>query len=509
MLDKHIEQFFQALTDNEEVIDLAVAIQQQLGKGHTAIKASDDIDDKLISPDGSYGYIVQTNGLAGFRRFYNQEQDIANDFKKSKTISIEPQALEQALEFTCKLLKCNKPTEPDKQREDKQLDKQWQASFAFLRHNRYILSGGPGTGKTTTMTRMLLMFSHLYPTANIALAAPTGKAANHMMQSMNKILPTKYQETAQTIHRLLGYNHQQNTVKFTPNNPLSYDLVIIDEASMLDVTLTNALIKALKPTAQLLLIGDKNQLPAVAAGNIFADLCKIHTNNLTELSKNFRFKQDSKIAQLCESIIQQDQEKFNHVHNTNNPTSKQEKLHQLKQWYKKVATDSAIILSPVKHGNNSVNELNQLAIEILHKHNKYHENMPIIVNQNDYALGIFNGDIGALQQIDNQWQVPFQSAGKIKHIKLDAIKDWQIAHATTIHKAQGSEYDHVLLAIPDDLELEILTNSLLYTAISRAKKSITLWASDEILEKTIKTKQKRLTFIQVAAKISGKGLSTQ
>jgi len=490
MLTDEIRKFFQSLTNSKEVIELAVEIQQSLEKGNTAIESKELLEDDLISKDGKSGYIVQTDEMAGFRRFYNLEKNIQQDFTNNDEIEIDQHNLNQVLIEVCQILNLNQPN-----KDEINQDKQWQASLNFLHHKRYIVSGGPGTGKTTTTVRMLLLYANLYPENTIALAAPTGKAANRMMQSINSLLPNQYQYTAQTLHRLLGYNHQKNTLKYNKDNTLPYDLVIIDESSMLDTTMANALIEALKPSAQLLFIGDKNQLPAVEAGHVFADLCEISKHNSIELEKNYRFAADSKIANLCNCLIKQDMSGFKKVNAYSNPPSLQEKQVILKKWYQSIGNDSAVLLSPIKQGKNSVDELNKMAMQILYKNNKLNENMPIIVHHNDYTLGIFNGDVGTLQNIDGEWQVPFQISGKTKHVKLDAIKQWQVAHAITIHKSQGSEYDHVLVALPDDLDLEILTNQLLYTAISRAKKSITIWSSDKIIEKIINTNATRKTFL--------------
>ena len=486
MLGEQIRSFFQSLTGNQKVIELAVQLQQQLEKGHTAMAYNEWIEDELISNDGSYGYIVQHDGLAAFRRFFNQEKAIAADFKNSQSIEINSKELTQAKEYVCKMLNLSTIDNHDKQ---------WQASLEFLQHSRYILSGGPGTGKTSTVIRMLLMYIYLNPKANIALAAPTGKAANHMMQSMNNLLPKDLQQTAQTLHRLLGFNHQKNTVKYNQNNPLPYDLIIIDEASMLDVTIAYRIIQALKPNAQLLLVGDKNQLPSVEAGNVFANLCKMVQSNYKELTENFRFSHDSIISKLCQSVINQDLKRFNKHCPSNNPQSTPDKFTALQHWYKKVGKEPSVILSPTKFGNNSVTELNELAIQILYNNNKLNDGMPIMVSKNDYTLNVFNGDIGSLQFNQQKWFANFTIEGVEKSINLEAINRWQVAHAITIHKSQGSEYDHVLIVLPDDLELEILTSSLLYTAISRAKKSITIWSSQRIFAKTLLTTENRMTFL--------------
>ena len=525
----HLHRFFRSLTKNQQTIDLAVLIEQQMIKGHTAIEYKDSISDNLISDDGNSGYIVQKHGLAGFRRFYNQEQSIKNEFLDSQTLVLDFQKVKEAINKVSTIVNYQESTE---------LDLQWQACLSCLNHTRFILGGGPGTGKTTTVIRVMLLYMSLNPGNKIALAAPTGKAANRMMQSINTLLTEiktadsltdSLSRQAQTLHRLLGYNHKNNTLKYNQHNPLPHDLIIVDESSMLDVTMTSALLNALKPEAQLLLLGDKNQLPAVEAGNVFADLCTllkqdesedllkyylsgnknepvrqevIKSCNYIELKKNYRFNQDSIVAQLCESLIFQDLERFKSLKNKEifnwvNPLSGQDKLSQLKQWYQSIAhNETVILLSPVNYGVNSVNELNEMAMKLLYKNSSYNENMPIMVTKNDYSLGIFNGDIGYLTKIDHKWQVPFMIEGKVHNIQLAAINNWAIAHAISIHKSQGSEYDHVLIAIPNDYELEILTNSLLYTAISRAKKSITLWANEEIIQKIIKTRESRLTFLK-------------
>jgi exodeoxyribonuclease V alpha subunit len=518
-----IKRFFSSLTDNQQVIELAVAIQQNLELGHTALCYDELIEDNVISKDGQSGYIVVNNGLAGFRRFFNLEKHIANDFLNSSVIPLKNNQVKLAIKEV--LYICNLLT-PDG------LDLQWQACLSSLGHTRFILDGGPGTGKTTTVIRLMLLALKLNPKCQIALSAPTGKAANRMMQSINQGLSginldersmQQMQQAAKTIHRLLGYNHETNKLNYNSTNPLPYDLVIIDESSMLDVNMTNSLILALKPTAQLILIGDKNQLPAVDAGNIFADLCVLLKQeqevdlfsfynqenpkkppliNFVELTQNYRFQHDSIIAQLCRCIIER---KFNSLialQSDNNfalhyPQNKKEKQLLLNKWYEDIkATETCMLLSPVNFGSNSVNELNELAKKIKYKNAGLHHNMPIMVTKNDYTLGLFNGDIGVLKKLNGMWVVPFVIEGKEVDINLEAINGWVDANAISIHKSQGSEYDHVLIALPDDNELEILSNTLLYTAISRAKKSITIWSKDTILSKTINSNMQRTTFLK-------------
>ena len=523
-----IRRFFKSLHADEDTLKLAEQIQTALELGHTAIDNHETIKkNNLISKDGSSGYIVQQKGLSGFRRFYNQEMFIKQSFLNAEfNPDFSPTQVATAI---------NQVTSIINYQSMDAIDLQWQASISFLTSSRFILNGGPGTGKTTTVVRMLLLYFILNPNNKVALTAPTGKAANRMLQSLITMLESfsdipddlkqRLNLEAKTLHRLLGYNPKTNQLKYNESKHLPYDLVIVDEASMLDVSMTHGLLKALKPEAQLLLIGDKNQLPAVDAGNVFADLCALSktenqtsnlykhysksnivlTNNLhyIELLKNYRFEKGSAVVLLCEAIKNKDNDqlqklKQDAIINWQDPKTKNEKTAALNSWYQSHNTkESAMILSPINNGTNSVEELNSLAIQILHhnNHSIMQENMPVLITQNDYTLNVFNGDIGHLKFTNNQWHITFDDFNQQRLILASAIKHWKPAYAISIHKSQGSEYDHVLIALPDDENLEILSNQLIYTAASRAKKSVTLWTSDKVMKITIQRDERRVTFL--------------
>ena len=523
-LSSHIKQFFATLTDDEKILALAENIQQALEKGHTAIKLihENNLKPDIITHDGKSGYIVLKDKQAAFRRFYHFEQNIKKAFIDYKQQKIEQKKLQTAIK---NVITWSNLTIQD------EIDWQWQACLSALFNNRLVLDGGPGTGKTTTIVRLLMLYIQLYPDNKIMLAAPTGKAANRMTQSINQNLinlncpqeiTNKLQIQAKTIHRLLAYNPKTNLLTFNRNKPLPYDLVIIDESSMLDVSLANALINAMKDNSNLVLIGDKNQLPAVDAGNVFADLCQIlepHNQqqnilqkilnakednfpipNYVKLIKNYRFQQDSIIANLCDSLIAKDCTKFksykiNPDFHWHNPQNRQEKSKKLNLWLQNIPKqESYMILCATNNGENSVNELNDIAKQLTNNTQELKQDAPIIVTKNDYNLDVYNGDMSYLEQQNDKWYATFIIEGKQQRIQIQAL-NWQIAHAISIHKAQGSEYDHVLITLNENTEHE-LTNALLYTAISRAKKTISLWASERLIEKIILNQEKRLTFLK-------------
>ena len=191
-------------------------------------------------------------------------------------------------------------------------DKQEQAVQLAAAHPFFILTGGPGTGKTTTVLRILGHLLSLHPELRIALAAPTGKAALRLQEAIaagvaalevNDAIATALLTQAHTLHRLLGYQRHQTTFKHHADNPLPYDLVIVDEASMMDLGLFAKLLRALKPNTRLLLVGDREQLPSVDAGAVFKALCSEHSPlPRVELTRNYRFAQDTGIGALAVAI---------------------------------------------------------------------------------------------------------------------------------------------------------------------------------------------------------------
>ncbi|MGE6482132.1 exodeoxyribonuclease V subunit alpha [Psychrobacter namhaensis] len=437
-----------------------------------------------------------------------------------------------------------------------------------------IITGGPGTGKTYTVAQLVIALQEAAESrddqqenirfstdsASLALAAPTGKAAQRMQESLQAALDTanvamQLQE-AKTIHRLLGIG-RTGRPRYDANNPLGEDIIIVDEASMLGVELANYLVSAVKPGARLILLGDANQLAAVDAGAVLADLCRIPTLQAVhaELIESRRFSSDSGIGQLAHQIhevevdIQKiwqllkrdDALRFQYVNTQQEETlidnkiinslSNKETIQKITQKYKPyinkiknllknkieksvpelvkstinslmVTFNQFRVLSAGHNGewgdhyiNNYLTQWHLTELKLPLGQNTWFHGRPIMILQNNYELGLFNGDIGfCLQTGDerNRLEVFFES--KTQGIAVNLLNDEVIAtaYAMTIHKSQGSEFDHVAITF-DNSHARLLSKELIYTAVTRAKKQVTIYSTKTAFEKAVQTPTERHT----------------
>ncbi|ELA08316.1 exodeoxyribonuclease V subunit alpha [Moraxella macacae 0408225] len=431
---------------------------------------------------------------------------------------------------------------------------QQQAIDKASRYAFSIITGGPGTGKTFTVAELVKRLQHTHSQPlSIALTAPTGKAAQRMQESLqNSLKGEKINlENAKTLHRLLGIG-QHGTPRYHKNNHLPDDLVIVDEASMLGLELASQLVDAIKPTGRLILLGDANQLSAVDAGSVLADLCKIPALQTfrTELSETQRFDDNSKVGKLAKPI----QYALNHAKPCNidnlleitntlqvtNPekiallqadTFKQpDTLYQvlsqpyqpffdlLNHWQKTTNMDSVNIdtdefdtnckklfatfnqyriLTAGNHGILGKQMLNEQLKKIflqktgLVNHNYYfYHGLPIMINTNDYHLGLFNGDIGICLWIKESLMVCF--ADKLVAINQLSPSVCEPAYAMTIHKSQGSEFDCVAVCVGKSHQ-RLLSQELIYTAVTRSKQDVILVSEQQSLTASLQQKSHRHT----------------
>ena len=406
----------------------------------------------------------------------------------------------------------------------------WQRAAATMAINQAfcMITGGPGTGKTTTVVKILALLQELSDQPLlIALAAPTGKAAMRLQESIgfNKAalpciaaIKSAIPESVTTLHRLLGAKPPSPYFHHNAKQPLVYDLVVVDEASMVDLALMSKLVDALKPGARLILLGDKDQLASVESGTVLADLTTALPQQTLELQKSHRFDED--IKNLATAINQQqDLEAWRLLQTGNknialletdliNYISKQQidylRLITARAEFSDIykAFNRFQALCATRLGKNSVSDINH-AVELslsnkklIHLSGLWYCGRPIMITQNNAALQLYNGDIGIClrdKEQEDQLRVFFQRAdGSIKKYLPARIPHCETVFAMTIHKSQGSEFEEVLIILPETIS-PVLTKELLYTAITRAKKTIKLVANEAVFFSTVRQRVQRVT----------------
>ena len=455
------------------------------------------------------------------QRYWHYEQCLANtiiamlhqDAAPPLTTSIEP------------LLERYFPNQP----ESSLIDWQRLAAELAIKQRFSIITGGPGTGKTTTVVKILALLQELNLTTPlaIALAAPTGKAALRLQQSIgiNKIhLPCSEEikkqipEAVMTLHRLLGAKQHSSQFFHHADHPLVYDVVVIDEASMIDLALMSKLVTALKPKTKLILLGDKDQLASVEAGAVLANLTTGLPTYTQELKTTYRFAgaiktlADAVNAQQADqawSVLAQADEHcrlFTGELITYIAKQHARYLSLIKQNKPFEEVYSAYgqfqVLCANRNGEHSVAFINQACEQKLLEQKQidyagsWYSGRPIMIMENHPALGLYNGDIGICMPDyveKGRLMVFFSGAdGTIKKYLPARMPRVETAFAMTIHKSQGSEFDEVLIVLPSTLN-PILTKELLYTAITRAKQTVQILADHAIFSKTVQQKIERVT----------------
>ena len=399
-----------------------------------------------------------------------------------------------------------------------------------------VVLGGPGTGKTRWVAEQLRsMASGTVP--SLALCAPTGKASRHLKSVLDKrlregnasedVLEALHHAPSTTAHKLLGY-HPARTPKFRHgrHEPLPYKLVIVDEASMLSLSMMNRLLSALRPDAELWLVGDPDQLASVEAGSVLADIARgakqdasILHDRYTELTEQHRFDPNSPIAKLAAAVRDGDFEGAHEILMQPNPdfiwidpSAEPEKLAKMQAEvlaHARSVLDSAEkgevenalkkksllqVLASTRDGSLGVHDWNQ-AVEAgigPVTAQRWYAGRPILVTRNDTSTGLANGDVGVLCNIDGHLRACFGDPQEPTTIALARLPESETVHALTIHKSQGSEYEHVVVVLPQSGS-RIVTRELLYTGITRPQKRLTLVATLASIETAIKTPIRRAT----------------
>ncbi|MDA8990348.1 ATP-dependent RecD-like DNA helicase [Opitutales bacterium] len=368
-------------------------------------------------------------------------------------------------------------------------EQQSEAVRQALQSKISILTGGPGTGKTTIL-RALVSILRAKKT-KILLAAPTGRAARRMAESCSHF--------AQTVHRLLKFDPSKGGFTMNEQNPLVCDFVIMDEASMLDLRLAAALIRSLPPKAHLLLVGDADQLPSVGSGNVLKDLIECELFKITRLAVTFRQAENSGIVGLAHGILQ----------GKGKPPSPVDSLAEINpqqdvHFVRAVTPEECVkavtilskdilpkkfsidpkndlqILAPLHRGVGGIGNLNDQLRDVLNPNGAtqvmgpmlFREGDKVIQTRNNYDKDVFNGDMGIIESVDTlNGKVDIDFEGKKVSYQRMEITDLQPAYAISVHKSQGSEYPVVIFPLLKQ-HFMMLQRNLVYTGLTRAKKKV-------------------------------------
>jgi len=378
-----------------------------------------------------------------------------------------------------------------------------------------LITGGPGTGKTTSLARIigLLQAQAGGKPPRIALAAPTGKAAARMTAAL-AAAGVVVDAVAQTLHRLLGMRADGSGFRHGRERPLAVDLLVVDEASMIDLSLMAHLLAALPADARLILLGDRDQLSAVEAGAVFADLCAspVLASCMTTLTTSFRFGGDSGIGRLAESLRRGNVEgaiaqlRASGMDLDWQPEGDQRALiAAARDGYRPYREAVAARLTP----EELFARFNDFRVLCAHRQDVAAINRalmvgdalrpapgtPLMVVRNDALLRLFNGDIGLVlpDPADGSLKAcfPGETAGP-RWIPLARLPAWEPAWAMTVHKSQGSEFENVLLALPAAVS-PVATRELVYTGVTRARSRVSLWAGAAVLQAAIEQRAERMS----------------
>lgn len=397
-------------------------------------------------------------------------------------------------------------------------------------HRVLVITGGPGTGKTTTVRALIAMFEQMGLT--IRLAAPTGRAAKRMAELAG--------QEAQTIHRLLeaGYAPDSQDLVFKRNedNPLNCDVMILDECSMIDLPLMKALLSALPPDCRLILVGDADQLPPVGAGNVFMDILRSHALPVIRLAEIFRQNEDSRIIRYAHAInagdhpnLTENKGDFFFLRRGNQDEAKALVVQLCAERLPKnmgIRSDEIQVLTPSRKGAAGVYSLNAALQDALNPpadgkaEKKYGEivfrvgdrvmqirnNYDIIWESADKSVngtGVYNGDIGYITAIDPANEtLTVDYDGKITAYSFDLLSELEHAWAMTVHKSQGSEYRAVILCLtgaPQQLQYR----SLLYTAVTRARQLLIGIGDENVVRRMIDNHKQARRYSGLRARLAG------
>lgn len=526
----------------ERFTELVRSLLGAMRDGHSCIEV-DEKDQavltasRTVSAEGLTPLILSGRRLY-LHRSYTYEVRLAENLRALAAESLTVDGLDELLDHCFPVT----TAPPDWQRE---------AARLALSNRLSIIAGGPGTGKTTTVVKIVgLLLSHYGIGLKIALTAPTGKAAVRLQEALQEHLPVlplspelkaAFPNNARTLHRLLGVRRFSGNFIHTKDNPLPWEVVLVDEASMVDLALMCKLVAALRPGSRLILLGDKDQLASVEAGAVLADICGSEVacspvfaaqlervtgesipaapagpalrDSIVHLRRSYRFGRDTGIGRLAELVragegeaalaLLQSGECADLAWRTlESPESLAraagaELAVRFSAYLTEVQSRQPLedalaafnafrVLCAHRTGPSGAQTLNRLierglrTRRLADTRRDWYPGRPIMVARNDYNLRLYNGDVGIVVRDAEGDSVAFaQPDHGVRRLAPSRLPEHETVYAMTVHKAQGSEFDAVLLVLPGEVS-RALSRELIYTAITRARSRIEIWGTPAV-----------------------------
>ena len=576
----NVHQQFAEYFSSENLRPYLYLLSKKMSEGHICIDPEEiemsDLDnlyplpkrfpkyEKLVSDGSKTEPFIIYNHRLYLHRYFRYESIIADSIRQfikneEEQIESNEKLLKEHSSFIKELFSVQQKPEAD-------VRINWQliAALSASLNQFTIITGGPGTGKTTTVAKILAILYSINPALKVALAAPTGKAAARMGESLKNATTNanigmsdavkKGFETIvpSTIHRLLGYQPHSIYFKHDQNNPVNYDVVIIDESSMIDVALFAKLFLALGPEIKVILLGDKDQLASVEAGSLFGDLCQAQeklnlfppermefinsfiedksqqlpeshisktghplAGHVIELQVSHRFSDDEGIGKFSKAIIQNKPQIISDFFKNLDEQVQVDSTYSDKIFqnfiagYKTFIEEKDIlealkklnnlkVLCVIREGEQGLYAINKKIEQYLIKQNlinitgDFYYNRPVMITSNNYELSLFNGDIGLVRADENgELKVWFEDKGNLLSFSPSYVSNAETVFAMTIHKSQGSEFDKVMVILPDMEDVPLLTRELLYTAVTRAKSKVIVQGEESAILKAADSYVKR------------------
>lgn len=540
------EQFAQLMVrlngaDDDTLEEAARSVSAARGAGHICIsleaeRAAALRQSRMVGTPGEFKpLILDASGRLYLQRYHAYETQLAAAIRERLGTTVEcDEAVLQA-----DLDRLFVPGSDAIQR---------SAAETAVRSRFCVITGGPGTGKTRTMALILALLAGQFSDrhARLALAAPTGKAAARMKEALARMLAEvpelaallpQLPSEAYTLHRLLGSIPDSPFFRHNADHPLPVDVLLVDEASMIDLALMAKLFAALPPTARLILLGDKDQLSSVEAGNVLGDLCGPSENrsgalaqHIVELRTNYRFRDESGIHRLSQRINAGDADGAAALAETNElsdlvfqpgppasalPAALREPLLNGYRGYLEAPTPMEAlarlnqfrILCALRRGPYGVENLNRVAERVLADaglitpHSLHYAGRPVLILANDYTQQLFNGDVGLIlpdPETHGELRAFFlDSSNQLRRFLPARLPAHETTFAMTVHKSQGSEFRQVLLLLPNH-DSPLLTRELIYTGVTRARDRVEVWSEKSTFNAAIARSTERTSGLRDA-----------